>query len=379
MLKRTVLYNVYKNYDEVKLIDFGGWELPVNFKTGIIGEHMAVRENAGLFDVSHMGEITVEGEKSEELINWLVTNDISSMHDNQCMYSPMCYPEGGVVDDLLVYRYNRNKFLIVVNASNIEKDFTWISEENKWIRNASVKPSLENISGRISQIAFQGPKAESYMKELVGTEVGGIDFFHFRDDIKIDGKSAIISRTGYTGEDGFEIYTANEDAAQIWEFLYNSTKDRGVIPCGLGARDTLRFESKLPLYGHELTQDISPLEANLSYFVRLDKKDFCGKTALAAQKEKGIPRTLRGCEMVDKGVPRAGYTVHLNGKEIGFVTSGTKSPILNKFLGLVLITRGTGLKIGDEIEVNINGKYKKARLVKTPFYKNTKQYKEKAL
>jgi len=379
MLKRTVLYDVYKNYDGVKLIDFGGWELPVNFKTGIIGEHMAVRENAGLFDVSHMGEITVEGENSEELINWLVTNDISAMHDNQCMYSPMCYPEGGVVDDLLVYRYNRNKFLIVVNASNIEKDYTWISEENKWIRNVSVKPSLENISGRISQIAFQGPKAESYMKELVGPEVGDIDFFHFRDDLKIDGKSAIISRTGYTGEDGFEIYIANEDAAHIWEFLYNSTKDRGVIPCGLGARDTLRFESKLPLYGHELTKDISPLEANLSYFVRLDKKDFCGKSALAAQKEKGIPRTLRGCEMVDKGVPRAGYTVHLNGKEIGFVTSGTKSPILNKFLGLVLITRGTGLKTGDEIEVNINGKYKKARLVKTPFYKNTKQYKEKAL
>lgn len=379
MLKRTVLYDVYKNYDGVKLIDFGGWELPVNFKTGIIGEHMAVRENAGLFDVSHMGEITVEGEKGEELINWLVTNDISAMHDNQCMYSPMCYPDGGVVDDLLVYRYNRNKFLVVVNASNIEKDYKWISEENEWIRNASVKPSLENISGRISQIAFQGPKAESYMKELVGPEVGDIDFFHFRDDLKIDGKSAIISRTGYTGEDGFEIYIANEDAAHIWDFLYNSTRDRGVIPCGLGARDTLRFESKLPLYGHELTKDISPLEANLSYFVRLDKKDFCGKSALAAQKEKGIPRTLRGCEMVDKGVPRAGYTVHLNGKEIGFVTSGTKSPILNKFLGLVLITRGTGLKIGDEIEVNINGKYKKARLVKTPFYKNTKQYKEKAL
>lgn len=379
MLKRTVLYDVYKNYDGVKLIDFGGWELPVNFKTGIIGEHMAVRENAGLFDVSHMGEITVEGEKGEELINWLVTNDISAMHDNQCMYSPMCYPDGGVVDDLLVYRYNRNKFLVVVNASNIEKDYKWISEENEWIRNTSVKPSLENISGRISQIAFQGPKAESYLKELVGPEVGDIDFFHFRDDLKIDGKSAIISRTGYTGEDGFEIYIANEDAAHIWDFLYNSTRDRGVIPCGLGARDTLRFESKLPLYGHELTKDISPLEANLSYFVRLDKKDFCGKSALAAQKEKGIPRTLRGCEMVDKGVPRAGYTVHLNGKEIGFVTSGTKSPILNKFLGLVLITRGTGLKIGDEIEVNINGKYKKARLVKTPFYKNTKQYKEKAL
>ncbi len=373
MLKRTVLYDVYKNYDGVKLIDFGGWELPVNFGKGIIGEHMAVRENAGLFDVSHMGEITVEGDKSEEFINYLVTNDVSAMHDNQCMYSPMCSPHGGVVDDLLVYRYSTVKYLLVVNASNVDKDFSWISKENEWIKKASEKPVLENISGRMSQIAFQGPKAESYMKELVSPEVAEIEFFHFRDDLTIDGKKAIISRTGYTGEDGFEIYIANEDAADIWNYLLNSTKDRGVMPCGLGARDTLRFESKLPIYGHELTKDISPLEANLSYFVRLDKKDFCGKAALAAQKEHGIPRTLRGCEMVDKGVPRAGYTVHLNGKEIGFVTSGTKSPILNKFLGLVLITRGTGLKIGDEIEVNINGKLKKAKLVKTPFYKNTKQ------
>ncbi len=371
MLKRTVLYDVYKDYDGVKLIDFGGWELPVNFKPGIIGEHMAVRENAGLFDVSHMGEITVEGETAEAFINWLVTNDVASMHDYQCMYSPMCYPDGGVVDDLLVYRYSPAKYLLVVNASNIEKDFDWITKENEWIRNADKKPEIKNISSEISQIAFQGPKAESYMKELVGPDVSDIKFFHFTDTIKIDGRDAIISRTGYTGEDGFEIYIANEDAAAVWNYLYDGTKDSGVVPCGLGARDTLRFEAKLPLYGHELTKDISPLEANLSYFVKLDKDDFCGKEALVSQKENGIPRTLRGCEMVDRGVPRAGYTVHLNGEEIGFVTSGTKSPMLGKFLGLVLIKRGTGLKIGDQIEVNINGKLKKAKLVKTPFYKNT--------
>ncbi|RKX89166.1 MAG: glycine cleavage system aminomethyltransferase GcvT [Spirochaetes bacterium] len=371
MLKRTVLYDVYKNYDGVKLIDFGGWELPVNFNAGIIGEHMAVRENAGLFDVSHMGEITVEGETAEAFINWLVTNDVAAMHDNQCMYSPMCYPDGGVVDDLLVYRYSSVKYLLVVNASNIEKDYTWISEENEWIKKSSLKPALENISGRMSQIAFQGPKAVDYMKELVGPEVADIKFFHFRDDLKIGSKTVIISRTGYTGEDGFEIYMANEDAADVWNTLYQSTRDRGVVPCGLGARDTLRFESKLPLYGHELTKDISPLEANLSYFVKLDKDDFCGKDALVSQKENGIPRSLRGCEMIDRGVPRAGYTVHLNGEEIGFVTSGTKSPMLNKFLGLVLVKRGIGLKTGDEIEVAINGKLKKAKLVKTPFYKNT--------
>ncbi len=371
MLKRTALYDVYKNYDGVKLVDFGGWELPVNFKDGIIAEHMAVRKNAGLFDVSHMGEITVEGRKSEEFINWLVTNDIASMHDNQCMYSPMCYPDGGVVDDLLVYRYSPDKYLLVVNASNIEKDYSWISEENEWIKSASEKPSIENISNRISQIAFQGPEAAGYMNELVGPQIEDIKFFHFRDDLKIHGKDTIISRTGYTGEDGFEIYLSSEDVVDVWNFLLESTKNKGVIPCGLGARDTLRFESKLPLYGHELTRNISPLEANLSYFVHLEKRNFCGHSALKAQKENGIPRTLRGCEMIDRGVPRAGYSVHLNGENIGFVTSGTKSPMLNKFLGLVLIKRGIGLKTGDEIEVNINGKLKKAKLVKTPFYKNT--------
>jgi aminomethyltransferase len=372
MLKRTPLYQIYKDYPGVKLVDFGGWELPVQFESGIIAEHMAVRTNAGLFDVSHMGEIMVEGPGAADLVNYLVTNDISSMEDGRCLYSPMCRPDGGVVDDILIYRIGKDRYFLVVNASNVEKDYSWISKENPWMQKASDPPLFKNLSAEYGQIALQGPKADEYMREIVGPLVEDIAFFHFKEDISLGGVSCLISRTGYTGEDGFEIYCPAEKAKDVWNTILDATKGRGVIPCGLGARDTLRFEAKLPLYGHEITDTISPLEANLSYFVKLDKSsDFCGKEALAKQKDEGIPRTLRGCEMIDKGVPRDGYKVFLGGREIGHVTSGTKSPMLDSFLGLVLIDRNTGLSFGDEIEIEIGKKKKRAKLVKTPFYKNT--------
>jgi len=372
MLKKTPLYDVYKDYKGVKLIDFGGWELPVNFENGIIDEHLAVRKNAGLFDVSHMGEITVEGATSEDFVNWLVTNDVKTMNDHQCLYSPMCYPHGGVVDDLMIYRYSPTSYLLVVNAANTDKDFKWITEENEWIKNRNDVPTIKNVSADYAQIALQGPKANDYLREIVGPVVEEIKFFRFKDSIEIGGQSCIVSRTGYTGEDGFEIYCDSSAAAKVWNTLLNHTKDRGVLPCGLGARDTLRFESKLPLYGHELTQDITPLEANLSAFVKLEAEDFCGKDALVRQKESGVPRSLRGCEMIDRGVPREHYKVFsTEGDEIGYVTSGSKSIMLDKFCGLVLIKRGIGLKIGDEIEIEMNKKRKRAKLVKTPFYKQT--------
>ena len=370
MLKRTPLFEVYKDYEGARLIDFGGWELPVNFASGIIAEHMAVRENAGLFDVSHMGEITVEGKTSEAFLNWLLPNNVKGMNENQCLYSPMCYPDGGVVDDLLVYKYNANKYLLVVNASNVEKDYKWITEENDWVKKESDLPNFKNLSTSMSSVAFQGPKSTEYLADMAGKEVNDIDFFYFRDDLKINGIDCIISRTGYTGEVGYEIYVDKKDAPSVWSYILDQTKDKGVLPIGLGARDTLRFESKLPLYGHELTKDISPLEANLGYFIDLEKDDFCGKDALVKQKKNGIPRSLRGCEMVDKGMIREHYKVFLDGEEIGHVTSGTKSPMLNKFCGLVLIKRNLGLKLGDEIQIDIKGKLKKAKLVKTPFYKN---------
>ena len=370
MLKRTTLFDVYKDYEGVKLIDFGGWELPVSFSSGIIAEHMAVRENAGLFCVSHMGKITVEGDTSEAFLNWLLPNNILGMKKNQCLYSPMCYPDSGVVDDLLVYKYSSRKYLLVVNASNVEKDYKWITLENEWVKGNSDLPKFQNLSESISSMAFQGPRSTAYLAEMVGPEVNDIDFFYFRDDLKINGIDCLISRTGYTGEVGYEIYMDSGDALSVWDFILDSTRDKGVLPIGLGARDTLRFEAKLPLYGHELTRDISPLEANLGYFIDLEGDDFCGKDALVMQKKEGIPRSLRGCEMIDKGIPREGYKVILHGKDIGHVTSGTKSPMLNTFCGLVLIKRGLGLKIGDEIQIDIKGKLKKAKLVKTPFYKN---------
>jgi aminomethyltransferase len=372
MLKRTPLYEVYKDYSGVKLIDFGGWELPVNFEPGIIAEHMAVRENAGLFDVSHMGEVMVEGPDSRDFVDWLVTGDVASMEDGQCLYSPMCYPHGGTVDDLMVYRFGDARFLLVVNAANTEKDFRWISEENDWARSGKKMPQVSNVSADWAQIALQGPRANEYFKEIAGPVADEIGFFRFKDGIDIGGAACLASRTGYTGEDGFEIYCASGKAPDVWNEIMRRTSDKGVLPCGLGARDTLRFEAKLPLYGHELTEDISPLEANLKVFVNLDGGDFCGKKALVEQKENGIPRSLRGCKMIDRGVPRHGYKVFKpGGEEIGFVTSGSKSPMLEDFYGLVLIERGIGLKFGDEIEIEMNKKRKRAELVRTPFYKRT--------
>ena len=377
MLKKTPLYDTYKNYPGVKLIDFGGWELPVQFEAGIIEEHLAVRKNAGLFDVSHMGEISVEGEKAEDFVHRLVTNDVKGMHDNQVIYTLMCYPHGGVVDDLLVYKYNNKKYLLVVNASNVEKDFKWITEENEFIiklknekKDFEKYLKIENISDKVAQLAFQGPNAEKYFQQLVDTDLSKITFFTFKDNVDIKGKKALVSRTGYTGEDGFEIYLKPEDAPYIWTLILDTFKKDGVLPCGLGARDTLRFEAKLPLYGHEISESITPLEAGLKFFVKLEKEDFCGKEALVEQEKNGIPRTLRGVEMVDKGVPRQGYKVYKDGNEIGFVTTGAKSIMLDKFVALVLVKKGS-LKQEDTCEIEIAGKMKLAKTCKTPFYKNT--------
>ncbi len=374
-MKRTPLYEAYKEYEGVKIIEFGGWELPVNFSTGIIGEHTAVRNKAGLFDVSHMGEVIVEGPGSGEYVNGLLTNNISSLGDGEVMYSLMCYPDGGVVDDLIVYRISSEKYFLVLNAANIEKDFTWITSGNPAaLGKIDDSLKIENISDRYCQLAVQGPHAEAVLKTLYpGT--GDIKFFTFVSDAEFCGYEVLVSRTGYTGEDGFEIYCSNESAPIIWDSLLGAGKHFGIVPCGLGARDSLRLEAKLPLYGHELSSTITPLEANLSYFVDLEGQDFCGRNALVKQKEEGIPRTLRGIRMLDRGVPRQGYPVYLTGAEkpAGFVTSGTKSPTLNEFIGLILIERGTGLKIGDTLEVEIHNKRKIAELVRTPFYKKNRR------
>lgn len=371
-MRRTPLYPVYSTYEGVKLIDFGGWELPVNFQSGIIAEHMAVREHVGLFDVSHMGEFTVRGAGSDAYVDYLVTNDVASMSAGQVLYSPMCYPTGGVVDDLIIYKRGQDDYLLVVNAANIDKDFAWVTEENPWVleKGPSSLPEIQNVSDEYIQLAVQGPDAAELMKGLY-PQSEQIEFFRFHENVSLGGASVLISRTGYTGEDGFEIYAPIEAARELWDLILEAGKPYGILPCGLGARDTLRLEAKLPLYGHEITKDITPLEANLSVFVNLETGDFCGKQALLEQKEQGIPRSLRGIVMLDKGVARNGYEVYAEGELMGEVTSGAISPMLDKFIALVLVKRGVGLKMGSTVQIDIRGKRKEAELVKTPFYKNT--------
>jgi len=370
MLQHTPTAPTYSQYADIKLVDFQGWELPLHYGPGTIAEHTAVRTGAGLFDVSHMGEIEIAGDGSESFVQQLITNNIEHISDGQVLYTLMCNPSGGVIDDLIVYKYAKTHFLLIVNASNREKDFAWISKENPVIQSLDSPPAVTDVSENWAQFAVQGPKSEQFISSLI-PEARDIRFFHFRDDSALLDVPLLISRTGYTGEDGFEIYVRAGDALSIWNHLIEQGRDFGIMPCGLGARDSLRLEAKLPLYGHELSDSITPLEANLHHFVDMDKDFFVGRDSLQKQIDEGIPRTLRGIRMIDRGVPREGYAVYDGRTQTGFVTSGIKSPTLQSFIALVLMKRGSGLKIGDTVSVEIHHSMKRAELVKTPFYKKT--------
>lgn len=327
-LKRTRLYDMHKKYGG-KLIDFGGWELPVQY-AGIIKEHLMVRQKAGLFDVSHMGEIIIRGDKAEDFMQYLVTNDVKMLKDHQVQYALMCYPDGGVVDDLIIYKYSSQHYFLVVNASNTDKDFDWIKQ------NACGGIMMENVSDQYSQLALQGPMAEAILQKISDIDLQKLKYFWFEPEARVAGVNCIISRTGYTGEDGFEIYLT-EQPEKVWEEILRAGGE-DVLPIGLGARDTLRFEAKLPLYGQEIDQDITPLEAGLGYFVKLDKKeDFIGRQALRSQQEKGGSRVTVQFEMAGKGIPRSHYRVQKDGIDIGWVTSGAFAPTLDKNIGLALI------------------------------------------
>jgi len=363
-MKRTPFYEKHvKNHG--MLIDFGGWELPVEY-TGIIPEHEAVRNAAGLFDVSHMGEVTVVGKNAEAYIQKMVTNDISTMAANQIYYSPMCYPDGGVVDDLLVYKYNPEKYFIVVNAANTEKDVDW------FLSNITEEVIVENVSDKYAQLALQGPKAEAILQKLTKKNLDEIKFFHFCESMMLNQVEAFVSRNGYTGEDGFEILISPKDAGALWDDIMAAGKDEGLIPCGLGARDTLRFEACLPLYGHEITETITPLEADLGYFVKLDKADFIGKDALLKQKEEGLTRKLCGIEMIERGIPRADHSIFDGDHQIGHVTTGSYSPTLKKNIALALLDMPY-TALGAIVTVGVRDKHLKAKVVKKPFYQ--KKYK----
>ncbi|MBB5325231.1 aminomethyltransferase [Anoxybacillus tepidamans] len=364
MLKRTPLFSLYAEYG-AKTIDFGGWELPVQFSS-IKEEHEAVRTRAGLFDVSHMGEFEVKGKDSLAFLQKMMTNDVTKLIDGRAQYTLMCYEDGGTIDDLLIYKKADGHYLLVVNAANIDKDFAWLSEH----RFGDVE--LVNISNEVAQLALQGPLAEQVLQKLTDSDLSAMKFFSFADDVNVAGVKVLVSRTGYTGEDGFELYCRAKDAQTLWRAILEAGKEEGVLPCGLGARDTLRFEACLPLYGQELAKDITPIEAGLGFAVKTNKDvDFFGKEILKKQKEEGTARKLVGIEMIDKGIPRHGYAVYANGEPIGVVTTGTQSPTLKKNIGLALIQIKFTV-LDTEVEVDIRGKRLKAKVVATPFYKRTK-------
>ena len=360
-LKRTPLFEIYGEYGG-KTIDFGGWDLPVQFSS-IKEEHEAVRERAGLFDVSHMGEFTVKGPMAEQFLQRLVTNDVTKLKEGSAQYTAMCYADGGTVDDLIIYKKTENDFLIVVNASNIEKDFEWM--QSHLIEGVE----LTNISDEVAQLAIQGPLAEKVLQKLTTTNLSEITFFKFQDGVDIQGAKALISRTGYTGEDGFEIYCNREDAVSLWRQIMEAGKAEELLACGLGSRDTLRFEARLPLYGQELTKEITPIEAGIGFAVKVDKEsDFFGKETLKMQKEQGLQKKIVGLEMIDKGIPRTGYEVYVGETQVGVITSGTQSPTLKKNVGLALLDIES-TPLNTIVEVQVRKKRLKAQVVKTPFYK----------
>lgn len=357
-LKRTTLYPVYR--EEAKLVPFGGWELPVQF-SGIKAEHEAVRTRAGLFDVSHMGEVVISGPDAFHLVQRLTTNDVSKLSPGKVQYTAMCYPDGGTVDDLLVYHRQDGSYLLVVNAANTEKDVEWME------KHATGDVHIRNISDEVAQLALQGPLAEEVLQTCTDTDLSAIRPFRFQEDVQVGEGKALVSRTGYTGEDGFELYLDAENAPALWKRILEAGKDAGVVPCGLGARDTLRFEAKLALYGNELSAGITPIEAGIGFAVKPEKGDFIGREVLARQKSEGPPRKLVGLEMIERGIPRSHYPVWVGEKEIGEVTSGTQSPTLKKNVGLALL-RAEYAELGQEVDVEIRGKRVAATIVKTPFY-----------
>ncbi len=359
-MKKTALYDAHIRLG-AKMVEFAGYAMPIQYQ-GIRHEHEMVREKAGLFDVSHMGEIAVIGEGALSFVQRIFTNDFSDMRAGDVRYSPMCYEDGGTVDDVLIYRRSEADFLLVVNAANKDKDFAWMKQNNVW------DVRLEDQSDDTALIALQGPKAEA-IAEKCFKALPQI-YYSFIETYLSDGADALISRTGYTGEDGFEIFCETEHAPALWETLLE-VGGEDIAPCGLGARDTLRLECAMPLYGQEMDQSVSPIEAGLSRFVKLEKTDaFIGQETLVSQKQSGEYRRRAGLVLTDKGIARQHDSVWLDGRRIGEVTSGTKSITLDASIALALVN--APLTVDTEVEVEVRGKRLKAKTVKLPFYRREK-------
>jgi aminomethyltransferase len=363
-MKRTPLYEEHVKAG-ARMVDFAGFLMPIQY-SGIIEEHRAVREAMGMFDLSHMGELRVTGPDSAAAVDGLVTNDIRGLESGQIRYTPMCYPDGGIVDDLLAYRFpddddGRDSVLLVVNASNIEKDLTWIRE--KIAGNAAVT----DVSDETALIAVQGPLAEGFLQRFTEHDLRSIGYYHFVVG-SIAGSMAFISRTGYTGEDGFELYLRVEDAAHVWRVLLENGSPEGLRPVGLGARDTLRLEAGYMLYGNDIDQSTTPLEAGLGWTVKFEDRDFIGKEALERQKAEGVTRRMAALEMLDRAIPRQHYSILIGDQPVGELTSGTFSPTFERGIGLGYLKREHA-EPGTEVAVDIRNAPHPARLVKKPMYK----------
>ena len=356
--KKTCLYDKHVALGAL-MSPFGGFEMPIQY-SGIVDEHQAVRQSCGVFDVSHMGEVLITGPDAERYVNHIFTNDVTSMPAGKILYGMMCYENGGVVDDLLVYKCGENEFFLVINAANIDKDWEWIQEQSK-----GYNVKLDHQSDSYGELAVQGPESEQVMKDVLGIDGSDLIFYTFKQIGDV-----IISRTGYTGEDGFEIYAAPNYINECWDKLVASGRCK---PCGLGCRDTLRFEVGLPLYGDELSAEITPIMAGLGIFVKLDKDEFIGKDVLARQKEEGPAKKLVGIELSDKAIPRHGYVVLKDGQPIGEVTTGYHTISTDKSVCMALIDTQFA-KLDTEVDIQIRKKVFPGKVVKKQFY--NKNYKK---
>ncbi|HEV7644083.1 MAG TPA: glycine cleavage system aminomethyltransferase GcvT [Pyrinomonadaceae bacterium] len=366
-LKKTPLNEEHRKLGG-KMVDYFGWDMPVQYPAGTIAEHLRTRTASGLFDVSHMGEIHVDGPDAIKFINSITTNDVTKLVDGQAHYSALTREDGGVVDDLLVYRFGEEKLFLVVNAGTTEKDWLWIESHH-----GSHNCTLRHASADYCQIAVQGPNAPGILQKLTDTKLDDIKYYHFEMG-KVDGVDAIISRTGYTGEDGFEVYAMADEGPRLWNKLLeagNYGAEDGILPCGLAARNTLRLESAMSLYGHEISDTLNPLEANLGWICKLNK-EFIGRNALAKIKEEGLKKKLVGFEMTERGgIARDEQDVYIGGEKAGYVTSGSPAPFLKKNIGLAYVPVEFA-NIGQEIEIDVRGRHLKAEIVPTPFYKRDK-------
>jgi glycine cleavage system T protein (aminomethyltransferase) len=366
-LRKTPLNAMHRSLGG-RMVEFGGWDMPVQYPAGTMAEHLRTRTAAGLFDVSHMGEIDVRGDEAIPFVNGLVSNDATKLIDGQAQYSALTTSEGTVIDDLLVYRLSTDHLLLVVNAGTTDKDWEWIKSHHQ-----GEQVELHNASSEYCQIALQGPQAISILQNLTDVPLSEVKYYHFREG-QVDGVRSIVSRTGYTGEDGFEVYAAPDKAEQLWNKILDAGdfgSDNGVLPCGLAARNTLRLEAGMCLYGHEITEETTLLEANLGWITKLNKGNFIGRDALAKQKEEGIKRKLIGFEVTDRGIARDDQEIFIEGRHAGKVTSGSPAPFLKKNIGMAYLPAAQA-EAGQRFEIDVRGKMVGAQVVPLPFYKRPK-------